>query len=138
MSLKFELDNGKLKEYPTWWILGTEGDSRQDKLCHTKCGLSFKEEQKDSACDHLDCAIDAARTEGLFPLELSCAFFFMWIAFGWYEKGDLLAAIRQMEGTFITCVLLSVPISVFCFKHWLELREYKNHGTIHGRMAHRQ
>jgi len=53
----------------------------------------------------------------------------------WYNKGELLAAVRDAVGAFIIFVPLIILMSVFPFKRWLELREYKNHGTIHKRRA---
>ena len=136
MSAKFELDNGKLKEYPTWWTdLGSEG-CYPEKPYHTKCGLSFKE--KEDACDHLDCAVDAAKEETIRNVGMYCLFSFMMIVGVWYEKGDILAAVREEYGFFIIFGFIYILISIPPARQWLELREYKNHGTIHGRKAHRQ
>jgi hypothetical protein len=133
VSAKFELDNGKLKEYRTFWIDLGDGVSLLGRPCHTKCGLSFKE--KEDACDHLDCAVDAARTEALYLAKFSGVLALFAIVLTWYDMGDLLAAVRGTVGTFIKLVPLIILISVFPFKRWLELREYRNHGTIHGRRA---
>ena len=137
MSVKFELDNGELKEYPTWTTdYGTEGCYPEEPY-HTKCGLSFKEYPKNGACDHLECAIHASREETIFPVAMYCLFSIMMIAIGWYEKGGLLEGIRDSEGFLIVFGSFFMLMSVFPFKRWLELREYKNHGSIHGRKARR-
>ena len=73
----------------------------------------------------------------LDPVALYCCFSIMMIIAGWYEKGDLLAGIRESEGFLIVFGPIMLLMSVFPFRRWLELREYKNHGTIHGRTARR-
>ncbi|HEX7445651.1 MAG TPA: hypothetical protein VF300_04600 [Methanothrix sp.] len=136
VSVKFELDNGKTKEYATWWTESCSEGYYLDKPYHTKCGLSFKKEPKDGACGHLDCAMGAAKKEALGPVAIYCGFSIMMIIAGWYEKGDLLAGIREFEGFLIVFSPIML-ISVFPFRRWLELNEYKKYGTIHGRRARR-
>jgi hypothetical protein len=137
VSAKFELDNGKTKEFPTWWTkYGAEGYYPDKPYC-TKCGLQIKKNPKNYACDHLECAIYAAREDAIFHVGMICTLFFMYIVFGWSEEGDPLAVIREMGGFFIMFSPICLLMSLFPFKRWLELREYKNHGTIHGRMARR-
>jgi hypothetical protein len=134
VSVKFELDNGKKKEYETWWTeYGSEG-YYPDKPHHTKCGLSFKKNPKDGACDHLDCALDAAKKEAIVPVALYWSLFITMIIAVWYEKGDPLAGIQE-SGYLIIFGTILLLMSIFPFRRWLELREYKNHGTIHGRTA---
>jgi hypothetical protein len=135
VSAKFKLDNGKLREYATCWGLSSAESS--DEIYRTKCGLRFDHDPKDGACDHLDCAIDAARHEAIIPVAISCLFPFTMFVIGWHCEGDILAAVRGTAGIFIILVSFSIPFSIFPFKRWLELREYKNHGTIYRRMAHR-
>ena len=136
MSAKFELDNGKTKEYATCWCLS--GAESPDEIYRTKCGLSFDHDPKDGACDHLDCAIHAAICEAIIPAAIPFLFPFIMIIIGWHYEGDLLAAVRKMGYFIIILVPFSILFSVFPFKRWLELREYRNHGTIHGRRAQRQ
>jgi hypothetical protein len=134
--VRIALDNGKIKDYPTWWAeYGSDG-YYPDEPYHTKCGLSFKEDPKDGACGHLDCAMGAAKNEALYPVGMYCFFFVMMIVIEWHEKGDLLAGIRE-SGFFIVFGPIMLLISISPFRRWLELREYKNHGTIHGRTARR-
>ena len=134
VSVKFELDNGKTKEYETWWTeYGSEG-YYPDKPHHTKCGLSFKKEPKDGAYGHLDCAMGAAKTDAVRPVAIYCGLYIMMIIAGWYEKGDLLAGVRESSG-FLIFGPIMLLMSVFPFRRWLELNEYKKHGTIHGRTA---
>ena len=61
----------------------------------------------------------------------------MLIIAGWYEKGDLLLAIRGSDGFFIFFGLFFLIMSISPFRRWQELNEYKNFGTIHGRSARR-
>ena len=120
MFIKFELDNGKLKEYQTWWeVYGSEG-YYPEKPYHTKCGLSFKEYPKDGPCEHFECAIYAAREEAIYPAGMYCLFSIMMIAISWHEKGDLLDGIQDSEGSLIVLGLLFGLMSVFPFKRWLE------------------
>lgn len=136
MSIKLELDNGKLKQYATLMTdYGLEGYS-PEKPYHTKCGLSFKEYPKDGACDHIECAIEAARWKSTYPIMMYCIFSIMIIAVSWHEKGDLLAGIQDSEGFLMLGPLLML-MSISPFMSWLELREYKDHGTIHGQKAKR-
>jgi len=135
--VRIALDNGKIKDYPTWWTeYGTEG-CYPDKPHHTKCGLSFKKDPKENACEHLDCAIDSAKHEATIPLMIYSSLYIMLIIAGWYEKGDLLLAIRGSDGFFIFFGLFFLIMSISPFRRWRELNEYKNFGTIHGRSARR-
>jgi len=137
VSVKFELDNGKLKEYPT---LGTEYGTEgyyPDKPYFTKCGLSFKKYPKDGACDHLDCAIYAARDKVLTRTIVCCILPVWMIVLEWIDKGDLLQAFRDWEGFLIMGALLCLLISISPTRRWLELNEYMKQGTIHGRRARR-
>ena len=136
VSVKFELDNGKTKKYATWWAEHGSDGYYPDEPYHTKCGLSFKEDPKDGACGHLDCAMGAAKTEAIEPVALYFGITIIMIIAGWYEKGDPLAWIRE-SGYIIIFGIILLLMSVFSFRRWLELREYKNHGTIHGRTARR-
>ena len=135
MSVKFELDNGKTKEYSTCW--GLSSAESPDEEYRTKCGLRFDHEPKDGACDHLDCAIHASIYEVIIPSAISFLFPLMMIVIGWHYEGDLLAAVRGAGGLLILLVPINILTSVFPCRRWLELREYRNHGTIHGRRAHR-
>lgn len=136
VSVKFELDNGKTKEYETWSTEYVSEGYCPDKPHYTKCGLSFKKNPVDGACDHLDCAMDAAKKEAIGPVVIYWSLFIMVIIAGWYEKGDPLAGIRE-SGYLIVFGIVILLMSAFPFRRWLELREYKNHGTIHRRTARR-
>jgi hypothetical protein len=92
---------------------------------------------KDGACGHLDCAMDAAKTEAFRPVAMFCFFSIMMMAAGWYEKRDLFTGFQDAEGFIIVFGPIMLLMSIFPFRRWLELREYKNHGTIHGRTARR-
>jgi len=136
VSVRLELDNGNVKEYATMWTdYGSEVYYRE-KPYHTKCGLSFKKYPEDGACDHIECAISAAKDGAIYPIEMCCMFSIMWIAIGWYEKGDLLDGIQDPKGILIICGLIFLGLfSLSSFKRWIELREYRDRGTIHGRKA---
>jgi len=137
VSVRLELDNGMVKEYQTLRTdYGSEGVYPEEPYS-TKCGLSFKKYPKEGACDHLECAIDAARWGAIYPVAMYCMFSIMMIAAGWHEKGDLLEGIQDSEGFLIVFGPLLSLMSVSPFKRWLELREFKNEGTIHGRSARR-
>jgi hypothetical protein len=136
MSVSFELDNGKIKKYPTWWTeYGCEG-YYPEKPYHTKCGLSFKKEPENGACDHLECAIDAAKTEAIRAPMIFGSLLLLYFILLWYDKGNFLAAVHEFMGLFILFILIILS-SISPFRHWLVLREYKNHGTIHGIGARR-
>jgi len=135
VSVRLELDNGNVKEYTTMWTnYGSEG-YYPEKPYHTKCGLSFKKYPEDGACDHLECAISAARDEAIYPIGMYCMFSIMMIAAGWYEKGDLLDGIQDSRGILIICGPILGLFSLISFRRWMELREYRDRGTIHGRKA---
>jgi|GEM_PF-2100645 hypothetical protein len=137
MSIKFELDNGKLKQYTTLMTeYGSEG-YYPEKPYYTKCGLSFKNFPKDGACDHIECALYAAKREAFYPITMFCFFSIIMIAAYWYENRDLIRGIQESEGFLIMFGPLSALLSIPVFKQWLELREYMNHGTIHGKKARR-
>ncbi len=88
MSVRFELDNGKLKEYSTLLIeYGADGYYPATPYT-TRCGLSFKKYPKDGACDHLDCAIYAARDRAIYPVGMYCLISIMMILIGWHENGE--------------------------------------------------
>lgn len=63
MSVRFELDNGKIKQYPTWRTERESEGYSPEKPYHTKCGLSFEKEPENGACGHLECAIRCRKTE---------------------------------------------------------------------------
>jgi hypothetical protein len=137
VSVKFELDNGKLKTYETYWtIYGSEG-CIPERPYITKCGLSFEEAPKERACGHLECAIDAAKNEAFHLASLLCILSPLYIFFMWFEKRNLLTAVLDAAGFFIMFIPFVILLSVFPFKRWLELREYRDRGTIHGRRARR-
>jgi hypothetical protein len=139
MSVKFQLDNGEIKEYPTWQTdYGSEG-CYPEMPYYTKCGLSFKADPKrgTGACDHLECAIDAAKGEASFPLFLMCFLIIMMVVGEWYENADIYTSIKDNEGSIIVFGFFSVLMSISPSLRWLELREYINKGTIHGIGARR-
>lgn len=69
MAVRLQLENGKIKEYHTYWTSqSTEPGIKSTH--HTKCGLYFEDTPKTGACDHLDCAIHAAKEEAIRPLVL--------------------------------------------------------------------
>jgi hypothetical protein len=131
VSAKFELDNGKTKEYATCWGLSSAESS--DEIYRTKCGLRFDHDPKDGACDHMDCALHAAKINAI----LRCAVFFIWFILGWSMAGNLLALFRGDLGIITILGYGIFVMSILDLKRWLELKEYKNNGTIHGRRAHR-
>jgi hypothetical protein len=137
VSVKFDLEDGKSKKYETYWTIPGSDGYIPDRPYITKCGLSFEKEPKDGACGHLECAIDAARKEALYLAELLCVLSPMYIVFMWYDKRDLLAAVLDAVGFFIMFVPFIILLSVFPIKRWLELREYRDRGTIHRRRARR-
>jgi hypothetical protein len=112
VSIRLELDNGKAKEYPTWWTEYSSEGYSPEKPYHTKCGLSFKKDLKDSACGHLECAIYAAKEEAILPVAMYFLFSTMMIVAGWYKYGDLLAGILESEGFLIIfdiiCILMAI------------------------------
>lgn len=135
--MRIALDNGKIKDYPTWWTEYCTEGYYPDKPHHTKCGLSFKKDPKENACEHIDCAIDSAKHEATIPVKIYCLLSIMMIVVGWYEMGDLLLGIKEFEGFFILSGLFILIMSIFSFRSWLELNEYKKYGTIHGKRASR-
>ena len=139
MSVKFELDNGELKEYSTWQPLqGSDGYS-PEKPYRTKCGLSFKDDPSGGtgACGHLECAVCAAKDSALSTFFLLCFFMIMMISVAWYENIDIHTMIQDNGGTIILVGLFSILEAISPIRRWLELREYKNKGTIHGIDARR-
>ncbi len=109
-------------------------DDYPEKPYHTKCGLSFKEYPKDGPCEHFECAISAAREEAIYPAGMYCLFSIMMIAISWHEKSDLLDGIQDSEGSLMAWPSFRSYVCI-PFKRWLELREYKYKGTIHGKSA---
>ena len=139
MSVKFELDNGELKEYSTWQPLqGSDGYS-PEKPYRTKCGLSFKDDPSGGtgACGHLECAIEVAKYEALLLPVLTCVFAIGYTAIEWYEHGYIYTSIQDHMGFIIIFSIVSVLLAISPARRWLELREYKNKGTIHGIGARR-
>jgi len=66
MVLRLQVENGKIKEYPTFWFcISTEPGVKS--TYQTKCGLSFENNPKTMACDHLDCALYAPKMEVIYP-----------------------------------------------------------------------
>ena len=109
MSVKFQLDNGELKEYPTWQIIHGDGGYSPEMPYYTKCGLSFKDDPKDGtgACGHLECAVCAAKDDSLSPFFLLCSIMIMMMPLAWYENIDIHAVIRDNGGLIIIAGIFS-------------------------------
>jgi hypothetical protein len=135
MSVNIELSNGKIKQYATYWTELPCEDYYPEKPYHTKCGLSFKKEPRGEACGHLECAIDAAKNDAYKVPAVFVSLNLMLIIAGWYEFGDFLAAVYESRILLIVSLILYILMSLSPLVHWLELREYKNHGTIRGQKA---
>jgi hypothetical protein len=116
---------------------GPSSAESSDEICPIKCDLRFDHNPKDGACDHLDCAIHAAMYKAIIPATIPFLFPSMMIVIVWHCEVDLLAAVRRTGGLLVILVPIIILTSVLPVKRWLELREYINHGTIHGRRAHR-
>ena len=139
MSVKFQLDTGELKEYPTWHFRYGDSGYYPEMPYYTNCGLSFKNDPKDGtgACGHLECAVCAAKDRALSTFFLLCFFMIMMISVAWYENIDIHTMIQDNGGTIILVGLFSILEAISPIRRWLELREYKNKGTIHGIDARR-
>ena len=139
MSVKFQLDNGELKEYPTCKTLRCDSEYRPEMPYRTKCGLFFKDDPKGGtgACGHLECAIDAAKGEALFLPILTCVFAVWMTVCGWHEHENICRSFQESIALIIIFGSLSVRSTISPTRRWLELREYKNKGTIHGIGARR-
>lgn len=140
MSVKFELDNGEQKDYPTWYTIYSDAECRPEMPYRTKCGLSFKADPiwGKGACGHLECAIEVAKYEALLLPVLTCVFAIGYTAIEWYEHGYIYTSIQgHMAFVIIIFSIVSVLLSISPARSWLELREYKNKGTIHGIGARR-
>jgi hypothetical protein len=65
MAIRFVLDNGEVKEYPTHYIK-EHGRECSYYTYHTFCGLEWqKKPDAHEICGHLECAIEATNRDAL-------------------------------------------------------------------------
>lgn len=134
MVLRLQLENGKTKEYRTYWTaISTE--PRIKSTYQTKCGLSSENNPETMACDHLNCALYASKMEVKHPsvILLACSGIMFFVAL--YETKNLFESILKIMPFLLFCGIFLIPLSILQFKIWLELNEFKKHGTLHGKRA---
>lgn len=131
MAVRLQLENGKVNEYATYWA-SNSGEPEEKTTYRTKCGLHFEEQPKGAACNHLDCAIYLARSDALVPLITYMILLCTWPIFGWYFDGDPLGVITQNKIYLIIFSIIMMIADAGSLRSWLELMEFKKHGTIHG------
>ena len=131
MSLRLQLDNGRIRDYKTVFTYGGD-ESGLSTTYESICGMKWiKPIFPIEGCDHLDCAI------GITTHEIKEAKFFitviiiMWTVFyGFYDT---------ISGLFIFVPLVIGFGWKGCsnFKKQKELIEFRDHGTIGGIKAHK-
>ena len=130
MAVRLQLENGEIKEYSTWCYDASPECPKP--LYYTKCGIETKEWDKSGGCDHLDCALEAEK-HGVMVLTFVGAFFIpIMFIISYYETRNIAESASEAIDFLIFCGILGLPVALLSLKPWLELKEFKNHGTIGG------
>lgn len=127
MAVQLQLENGKIKEYRTFYD-DYSGDP-MPVTYYTKCGLCWdKCPTKSGGCDHVDCAIDASGKNA------KKYFFLLVIALGWITIGTL-SSNGSWNVLMLFYILFGIPailIPIINLKARRELIEFKKQGTVNG------
>lgn len=135
MSVRLQLANGKVKDYTTYYAnRDVESDST---TYHTECRMIWKDAPPPGAeCEHLVCAIRAAEDQANGSrLAVGYILFLIIfiITFSHNHPPDLsIKAILDLYGIFS---LIFIYVALFAYKDHrktLELKEFKDHGTVNG------
>jgi len=135
MSVRLQLENGKVKSYCTWYPQG--GGDYDITTYHTKCGLSWKGIPIEShECEHLDCAIEAAEYRAndsrsvvhILPFAILFTFLFLYLI-GPNDVIDFLMFMGAMYLLFWIWAVFSTYIGDIKVR---ELNEFRDHGTVNG------
>jgi hypothetical protein len=130
MSVRIQLENGKIKEYSTYWDDST-GESGSTSY-YSKCGLKWdKWPGKSGGCDHIDCAIRVTKTNTTRLSGVSAMYICMLIASIWFSGGDH----NDWGYVWFSGAFLGIFYIIYFWdsnKAKRELSEFRDQGTIHG------
>ena len=131
MSVRLQLENGEVREYPTWY----PGDDDDSEAFYTDCGMTWNSQPYlDDGCNHIDCAIAAAERPSKDAVKLTqilSAVGMFWLVAGivglWISDtlrnvGFALFAIYVLGRTYFKSAYLEGTSK--------ELKEFKEHGTV--------
>ena len=127
MALNIQLATGETRTYSTSYSSLGENPSH-----HTKCGLAWPNcPAQEEVCNHLDCAIVAAKRE-IRDCTLFLAFcFFIIVTRG--NKVTLDGIIDRVMVVFGVLILTSVVYMLYhSFQSKNELTEFRDKGTVKG------
>lgn len=137
MVLRLQLENGKIKEYPTHWTIHAT-ESGDQPWHYTKCGQKFEGNvPKTGDCDNLDCALDVPISEIKYYFKMGMIISLLMFFASLWQKRDLISAVPDTMGISFFFGVFLIIISIFNYRKWSELNEYKKHGTIHGLKAYK-
>ena len=72
MTVRLELDKWQIERISNLVDELVSEGYHPERPYHTKCGLSFKKEPTDGACDHLDLRDKCIRSEAILPVSAYC------------------------------------------------------------------
>ena len=130
MSLRLQLEDGKIKEYRTW--LDTSNDPGHIPSRYvTKCGYKCDIARDADKCNHLECAKYVAEQEtknlSVTPAVILGLSIIIMMLFHW----DWVDWIKEAIFFWGLCLL----VSLFYSKDKRELKEFEDKGTINGLRA---
>lgn len=130
MSLRLQLENGKIKEYRTWLDTSTDAGRIPGRYV-TKCGYKCDTARDADKCSHLECAKYVAEQEAEVLIFLPAAIIGFSVVFMMLFQWDWMSWIK--EALFLWG--LSLLVSLFYSKDKRELKEFEDKGTINGLRA---
>ena len=133
MSVRLQLKNGEVREYPTWYP--AEGDASE--AFRTDCGMVWNSQPYlEDGCSHIDCAIAAAQRPSKDAMKLSQLLSLVgmfWLAAG--IVGLLVSDTLRNVGFALFAVY--IPGRIYFKSKYLEgaskeLKEFKERSTVDG------
>ena len=133
MAFRIQLENGQIKDYKTWFESST--------AYGTECNMTFRGKPHElDGCDHIECAIKSANWGkeesrkdsrllafiGLFWIMLALIMVIIKSDFFW--PALMLAAMYAAFGLIQYGIYINKDNS----NEYMELIEFKEHGTING------
>lgn len=136
MVIKLQLENGKTKEYPTSFGMGSFEPCPSEGEHTTLCGKKWRgKPHTNEECDHLDCAISASE-RGFKKYGYITAFIIIFglvVGVMWPEH-EFGRAFVILE--LFTALLFGLPSIKYYYAN-SELKEFRDRRTIKGIKAHK-
>lgn len=133
MSVRIQLENGKIKEYSTFWD-DSSGEPGPVNY-YSKCGLKWDNwPGKSGGCEHIDCAIAVIDTNNKrFSIVWAITLGLM-VIITLYSGGDS----EDWGSIFFFWTITGMLFLLFIWignRDKRQLKEFENYGTVNGLMG---